>query len=212
MYTVDLLKGRCIPTRSSPKLAVLTAGVVAVPAFAAVFFLGCFLNNQLLMAAQRRGISKYQTMIDDLANSERQLSLRKRQADAVEDLLDVATAVAQYTQWSPVLETLVESMPDSLILTGLEVSERPVRKKVPRPDDPKKSVEVSVPARTLRVRLTGGTETGCDRQVRRLTDRLRVSAAMKALLDDVRVSQGFDQFEGRRAVSYQIDCIFKPGL
>lgn len=212
MHKIDLFKGRRIPARSRPKFAAAAAVVVAAPVLAVAVFIGCYLNNRIIIGAQRRGIAKYQNMIDGLSNSERQLSIRKQKKDTSAFLCEVAAAVRQYTQWSPLLVTLAESMPPSVVLAGLEVNSQPVRRRIPRPCEPDRLVDASVPSRTLRVDVVAGGDGRADHQVKLLTDRLRAAPAMKPLLEDIRISQGLDEFMGRRTVSYQIDCILKPGL
>jgi len=108
--------------------------------------------------------------------------------------------------------TLVENIPDSVVLTSLEVKQRSVKRKVPQKDDPKKMINISVPVRTLHISVCGSPQINCDEAVRDFGDRLRSSALLGPKLEDIRVSQGFDTLQNQDVVSYEIDCIFKPGL
>ena len=73
-------------------------------------------------------------------------------------------------------------------------------------------IDVSVPVRTLGLVVSGSPHFNCDKVVKDFRDRLLVSKELGARLEDIRVSQGMGILEGQDVVSYEINCIFKPGL
>jgi hypothetical protein len=103
-------------------------------------------------------------------------------------------------------------MPDSMVLTRLEVKQRSVNKKVPKKEDPNKMADVSVPVSILQMSVSGRSQANNDKAVKDFKDRLRLSALLAPKLEDIVVSQKSDTFEGQDVVSYDIDCIFKPEL
>jgi hypothetical protein len=213
MYTVDLLQGRGLPTKSRPRLVALAAAVLAVPVVTGAVLLGWYLTNGVFISVQQRSLSRYQAGIDRFSEAiKKQESLEKRQAEVTASVSEISTAVAGYVQWSPILVTLVQKMPASAILTDLKVSTRPVRRKVPRKDNPDKKIEKAVPVRTLRVNVAGTPDAASDKQIRGFTEELRVSEVLGSQLEDIRVSQDLGRFEGRQVPSYLIDCVFKTGL
>jgi hypothetical protein len=103
-------------------------------------------------------------------------------------------------------------MPDSVILTKLEVKETSVKQKVPSKGDPTQMVEVSVPVRKLMMGLSANSKSGCDRQVRDYRDQLRFSDVLAPRLENIVVDRNEDKLDDREVVSYQIDFEFKPGF
>jgi hypothetical protein len=103
-------------------------------------------------------------------------------------------------------------MPDSVVLTSLEVEQDSVKKKVPKKDDPKKTVEISVGVRTLRMKVSGGPQRNCDEAVKEFMDRLSSSEYLEPRLEKISVSQESEKIDGQDVVSYEISCVFKPGF
>ena len=103
-------------------------------------------------------------------------------------------------------------MPDSMILTRLEAKQKFTKKKVAKDNDPKKSVNIAIPARTLSMSICGTVQSSWDKAVRDFRDRLRFSEVLAPRVQDIRVSQQYSTVGGQEVISYDIDCIFKPGL
>ena len=213
MFTIDLLKGQCIPAKSRPEGIAVAAVTFAVPIIIAIVMFGFYLSNIINISVQQREVGRYKKKIDGLSDAlKMQKSFEKEKNVISSCLTEVSSSIARHTQWSPILMTLVENMPDSVILTSLEVKQRSVRRKVPQKDDPKKMINIFVPARTLHISVCGSPQTNCDKAVRDFGGRLRSSALLGPKLEDIRVSQGFDMLESQNVVSYEMDCVFKPGL
>jgi len=111
-----------------------------------------------------------------------------------------------------VLVTLVENMPNSVMLTGLAVREDSVRKKVPKKDNPQEMIEANVPVRILRMSVSGSPQYDCNKEVRDFQERLNSSAFLGPKLENIVVSQESETLEGRDVASYEIDCVFKARL
>ncbi len=213
MFTIDLLKGQCIPAKSRPEGIAIAAATFAVPIIIAIVMFGFYVSNIINISIQKREVVRYKKKIDELSDAiELQESFEKEKQVISSCLTEVSSSIAGHTQWSPVLMTLVENMPDSVVLTSLEVKQRFIKRKVPKKDDPQKKTTISVPVRTLHVSICGSSQTSYDRAVRDFGDRLRSSALLGPRLEDIRVSQGFDMLQNQDVVSYGIDCVFKPGL
>ena len=213
MFTIDLLKGQGIPIRSGPEGIAVAAVAFAVPIIIAIVMFGFYLSNSITMAVQRQDIVKYQAKADALSDAvELQKSFEKEKNAISSGLSEVSSSIGRHTQWTPVLVALVENMPDSMVLTKLEVKQRSVKRKVPGKDDPGKMVDISIPVRTLQMKVCGSAQSNCDKAVRDFRDRLRQSTLLGPKLEGIRVSQRFDTLRGRDVVSYEMDCAFKPGL
>lgn len=213
MFTIDLLKGEAVPAKSRPGGIVIVGATFAAPIIIAIVMFGFYLSNSIAISIQKQEIVSYETKTNELSDAlKMQKSFEKEKNVYSSCLTEVSSSIGIHTQWSPVLRTLVENMPGSVVLTTLEVKQRFVKIKVPHKDDPEKMTNVSVPVRTLCVNVCGSPQSNCDEAVRDFGDSLRSSALLGPKLEDTRVSQGFDILENQNVVSYVIDCIFKPGL
>jgi len=213
MFTIDLLKGQGIPAKSRPEGIAIAAATLAVPVIIAIVMFGLYLRNKIIISVQKQAIANYETKIGGLSDAVELQKSFENEKNAISGCLSEASAsLGRHTQWSPVLATLVKNMPDSVVMTELEVKQSSVKRKVPKKDDPKKMIDISVPVRTLRINVCGSPQSDCDKAVRDFRERLRSSTLLGPKLENIRVSQRLGTLESREVVSYQIECIFKPGL
>jgi Tfp pilus assembly protein PilN len=215
MFTIDLLKGQGIPIRSGPERLVVTAAAVAGPVIAAMVMFGIYLSNAVAISVQQQGIAGYERKIqrEELAAAVQvRQSFEQKKGFINGCLSEVSTAIDRHTQWSPVLRELVENMPDSVILTKLEVRQESVQQKVASKDDPTRKMEVSIPVRRLQMKVSTNTKSGRDRQVQDFRDRLRSSDVLGSKLEDIVVDRKDDKLDAKDVVSYEITIKFKPGF
>jgi len=213
MFTIDLLKGQGIPAKSRPEGIAIAAATLAVPVIIAIVMFGLYLRNKIIISVQKQAIANYETKIGGLSDAVELQKSFENEKNAISGCLSEASAsLGRHTQWSPVLATLVKNMPDSVVMTELEVKQSSVKRKVPKKDDPEKMIDISVPVRTLRIKVCGSPQSDCDKAVRDFRERLRSSTLLGPKLENIRVSQRLGTLESREVVSYQIECIFKPGL
>ncbi len=213
MFTIDLLKGQNVPVKSSSGGIAIVVATVVVPLTVEIVMFGSYLNNKLVVSKNEQEITRCQAEIGELSDAvEMQASLEKQKTTYGNYLSEVKSSINRYAQWSPVLVTLVENMPNSLMLTKLEVKEHTVRKKVPKRDNPQEMIEKNVPVRTLRISVNGSPQYNCDKAVRDFRDSLCSSAFLGPKLDNVGVSQESATLEGKDIASYDIDCVFKASL
>jgi Tfp pilus assembly protein PilN len=127
-------------------------------------------------------------------------------------LSEVSGNLDRHTQWSPVLMTLVKNMPESVILTALDVKQRSTKIKVPQKDDPKKMIDASIPLRTLQMTVVGRAQSNSVEAIKDFSERLRSSSLLGPRLEEIRIAQGVAKLGEEEVISYQINCIFKPGM
>lgn len=213
MFTIDLLKGQAVPIKSTPRSIAVAATAVTVPVIIAIAMFGFYLRNRIVISIQKRTIANYETKITELSDAvELQKSFEKEKNAYSTCLSEVSSCLGRHAQWSPVLVTLVKNMPDSVVLTDIEVKQRSIKRKVPQKDDPKTMISTSVPVRTLQMKVAARPRSNYDEAIRNFSEYLRSSSLLGPKLEDIRVSQELSVLEGQDVVSYQIDCIFKPGL
>ncbi|MFH1719579.1 MAG: hypothetical protein ABIF19_19685 [Planctomycetota bacterium] len=213
MFTIDLLNGQAIPLKSKPGGLAILVVTAAIPVTFAMGMFSFYLHNNITASVEAKEIARYEEEIDKLSDVVKmQAALKREKAAYIDCLTEVKSSITSHTQWSPVLTTLIENMPNSVVLTSLEVEHDSVKKKVPKEDDPKKMVEISVPVRTLRLKVSGGPQRNCDEAVKEFMDRLSSSEFLAPRLEKIGVSQESEKIEGQDVVSYEISCVFKPGF
>jgi Tfp pilus assembly protein PilN len=213
MFKIDLLKGQGVPLKSSPGGIAITAITIAIPLCILVIMFGFNVNDKTYMSIKEQEIVRCQSEIDKLSGAVKlQESLEKEKILYGSCLSEVKSSIGKYIQWSPVLVTLVENMPNSVMLTELEVKQDSVRRKVPKPDNPQEMVDGSVPVKILRMSISGGPQYDCNKEVRDFQDRLQSSAFLGPKLENIVVSRESETLKGRDVASYEIECVFKPRL
>lgn len=213
IFTIDLLNGQAIPLKSKPGGLAFVVATAVIPLTVAMGMLSVYMHNNVAVTVKQREITRCETEIGKLSDAVKlQQALEKEKTTYKNSLSDVRSSIKRHTQWSPILTTLIENMPDSVVLTSIEVEHNSMKKKVPKKDDPKKTVEVDVLVRTLRLTVSSGSERNCDEAVREYRDRLRASPFLGPKLENIAVAQQSETRQGRDVVSYEINCLFKPGL
>lgn len=213
MFTIDLLKGRGIPVKSRPEGIAIGTVTFAVPTIIAIVVLGSYLKNTVAISIRKQEIANYETKIGELSDAVKLKESFEKEKNLISSCLsEVSTSIGRHTQWSPVLVMLVKNIPDSVVLAELQAGQHFIKKEVPAEDDPEEMVDIAVPVRTLQINLFASPGSNCDKAIRDFRDRLRFSDLLGPMLEDIKVSQGFDTFQGRDVLSYEIDCIFQPGL
>lgn len=213
MFTIDLLNGQGLPLKTKPGGVVIVAITAVLPILLAIGTIGFYLHNNVILSLKEREIVKSEAMIDKFSDAmEHREALMREKITYDSCLSEISSSVKNYTQWSPILTTVVENMPESVVLTSFEVERKSVKKKIPDKDDPKNKKEIEVPYRELRLSVWGEAQSNCDEDVRGFQDRLRTSALLGPKLDNIRVSRNSEKIEGRDVFSYEITCVFKPRL
>ncbi|MHC4738995.1 MAG: hypothetical protein ACYS9Y_08845 [Planctomycetota bacterium] len=213
MFEIDLLQGQGVPIKSSPKSIAVATIAFAIPVIVSIVMFSAYLKNNISMSIQKNQIANYEVKIEQLSDALQMQKSFEQEKEAIKTSLDEAKSVlTRHTQWSPILVELVKNMPDSVILSKLEVKQHFTKRKVPKKDDPQKTVDISVPIRTLRITLNADPQTNSDQAVKNFRNNLLASAVIGPKLEDLRISQEVENFLGKEVVSYEIDCILKPQL
>ena len=213
MFTIDLLKGQGTPRKSSPGSVATAATAAFVPVVIAIAMFSFYLLNRIFISVQTSAIASYETKISKMSDAIRQQQDLEEEIKTYNDCLsEVASNLDRHTQWSPSIVTLVKNMPDSVVLKSLSVKQSSTRIKVPQKDDPTKMIDASVPVRSLQMTVVGLPESNCDEAIKNFSEQLRSSSELGPRLKNVRISQGVGKLEDKEVISYQIDCIFKPGM
>jgi hypothetical protein len=214
MFAIDLLKGQGRPVRTKPQGVALFVTTFAVPVLVTILMVGYYVRNGVIISIEKQNITNYDSQIKRLADDLKFKESSELEKSSINSCLnDVTKSIKRHIQWSPVLVTLVENLPDSVVLTGLEVKQSSIKRKTTSKSATDNKNDSSVSVRTLKMRVSGNPSYDCDLEIRKFRDRLRASDYLGPRLEDVVVaSQGHDTVNGHDVVAYDIDCIFKPGL
>ena len=152
-------------------------------------------------------------MKEQLSEKESSLKSIEQEMNGINSRLDeVSSSFYRHTQWTKVLMTMSENMPDSMVLSEFQVKEKPLTKQVPKKNKPEELIVISIPVRTLRMKVSGNSAYDCAQAVKDFADRLRFSENLKDILTEIRISQESDTSKGHDVVYYEIECQFKPGM
>jgi len=210
MFTIDLLKGQGIPARSRPEGIIATAVTVVFPVVIAITMLGIYLSNRVVINIQERELAGYEKKIAGLSEAMRAHKSYEQQKGTIRQR--ISEAIETHEQWSDILVTVVENMPDSLVLERMAVESRTTKVKVQDKKNPKKKSDKSVSIRTLYMTLGGAAGEASDREVQAFRDKLRVSSVLGPKLEDVPVSQQVGMVDDREVITYEMKCIFRPQI
>jgi Tfp pilus assembly protein PilN len=213
MFIIDLLKGEGRPVRTKPQGVAIFVATFAIPMVVAFVMAGFYTRNNVVISVQKQNISSLDVQIKRLSDALKFKEYsEKEKASITNCLTDIASAINRHTQWSSTLMALLENLPDSVVVSSLDVKRSLVKRKA-TVDARGKKIDPSVSVRTLRIKVSGNPSSNCDLEVRDFRDSLKASKDLGPKLDDVVVaSQGHEVIDGRDVVTYDIDCIFKPGL
>lgn len=209
-YEIDLLKGEGIPIRSRPGGTVLACLIVVVPLLLGLTMANLYLDGRVVLSIQRQQLGRLVVGLETLSQAvKRTESLEQEKTRATARLSEIKVALGGYTQWSATLATLIESLSDPLVLTQVEGRRDIVRRKVPAKEDPTRTVDGSVAARTLRLSVGGQQAAATSQAVRSLQDNLRSSPVIGPVLNTITVSQNTALLDGQEAILYELECALK---
>lgn len=213
MFTIDLLKGQGIPARCRPEGLAATAITAIVPVVIAVAMIGLYMSNRVILNIQRQESASCDRKIEELSDAMAAHRLYEQQKSQIKQrVTETAGAIDRYNQWSDVLVTLAENMPDLLVLRRMSVEQYTTRVQVPDTQNPGTNREIMVPARTLKLTLASVGSGDTDNAVREFRDRIRTSSVIGPRLEDIPVSQEMDYIDDQEVITYEMSCIFKPRI
>ncbi|MCK5225816.1 MAG: hypothetical protein KAQ89_03785 [Planctomycetes bacterium] len=213
MFKIDLLKGQGIPIKSRPESIAVMAIAFIVPLLIAIIMFGYYLRTTIIISVQTHEIRNCESNTNKLAeavNLQRSLENEKETINGC--LSDVSLAIANHMQWSPVLETIVKNLPNSVVLTALSVKQEFVNKKVPSKKNFDEMISVSVPMRTLYMKIMANAKYDSAKEVRDFRQQLMLPENLGSKLKTVQVSQQVENYREKDVVFYEINCVFKSEL
>jgi hypothetical protein len=209
LLTIDLLKGQGIPTRSNPEKIALMAMTVIIPTFMSIAMFGYYWKNNVLISIQKQKIENIQKNIVKLAAAQSLLDKSEKEKKFRNDCLsEVSKSISKEYLWTPAIVEIVKLLPDSVLLTSLEIKVNNMKKMIPSKTGGAE-VEVLIPVKRMRISVAERTP-GQGPEIKKFQDNLRSSEFFSPLLESITASQGIASNKDKDAVSYQVECSFKP--
>ena len=213
MFTIDLLKGQAIPIKSKPGGIAVMAGAIVIPVLAVIILVNSYLTGNVALAVGKQQVINYSSQTEKLTDAlALQKSFEEQKNAQYGCLFEVSANIDRHVQWTPILVTVVESMPDTMVITKLEVKRESVRMQIPKKEDPTKMVESSVLIKKMLISVTGDQSRNHDKSVKSFCERMRDSEVLGPIIDKISVNQKNMKNKGKEELFYEIDCVFKPEL
>ena len=210
MHTIDLLKGQGIPAKTTLGSAAMVVVIVVVPILIAAWMVDRYMQNETYIEIKQESIDAEQKTIDEFADDVKfKESMDQKQFAVNAKLSEVSSSLGRYIQWSPVLETLAEHMPDQMVMSGLKAESRTVQQQAASEEDPQR--EVTIIMRKLVRDISGSGKLDYGSLVKAYADSLKSSPVLKPKLEDIVFSQNRGRSVDDNTVSYTMDIKFKPG-
>ena len=210
MHTIDLLKGQGIPAKTTFGGIVVIAFTVIVIVLVTAGTLDWYLQSRFDIDFKQREVAKYRDSITEYTPDVKLYdTLQSRRALLAENLSEVSRCVDTFVQWSPILLTVAESMPEEMIMNELAAQSSSVRLTAKREDDPDKPVEIPIPERTLILAINGRQEGNYDTIARAYRDGLESSVTLGPKLERMDFSLVPGTVAGQQTVSYRMSFIFQ---
>lgn len=208
MHTIDLLRGRGIPAKTTLIGVFLAAITVLAPLGAAAALIDRYFTNEASLEVQVHQLALESKKLDSYSEAIREREAMERNKRKIKNLLaQIAEFTKEQIQWSPIFTTLVEHMPEKMIITSLEAVRKNTSIVVPSKDDANTNTRITVPKRSLVIDIAGKKNEDHDDAVMQLRNELASSPALEERLDDVVISHRAGAEEG--TVSYEVVCVFE---
>ena len=211
MFTIDLLKGKGVPERLKPVTVVLGSVPFVVPVLVAVVLICLYGATAVRVASAQTEITSLDEQIFEyLPEVKFAREINAGISCTNKDLNEVAIAIKQFCQFTGVLETLCEELPDSILFKDIRITGVEDKVKIPDPKDSSKKVESHFMKRTMRISVCGIPSRRTDVAVHGYIKRLQKSEALGSLIERIGIVSEEDcKLDDKTVTLYGIECKFK---
>ena len=211
MFTIDLLKGKGVPDQLKPTMIAIGSVPFVVPVLAAVVLV-CFYGGTFVrIAGAKSEIAPLEKeILEHLPEVKFAREINAGISNTNKDLNEVGVAIKQFCQFSGILETLSEELPDSILFKEIKVTGVREKKKMPDPKDPSKQINGRFMKRVMRISVCGIPSRKTDVAVHEYINRLQESKALGSLIERIGiVSEEDSKLDEKTVTLYGIECRFK---
>ena len=209
MFSVDLLKGRGVPIKTKPGGVYLVAISFIVPVTLASIVLGNYLQNRILLATYQNYYNKAEHGIEEFTNDLQERKLLEKQRDTLRySRGELADVINWNVQWTPVIQILVDNLPDSMVLDKMEAIKSSDTKTVPKRYNPDKTEKISVPKRELTVQFHASAQDENHNLVTKLQSDLYYSLLPLNTVEKIELGP-YSRNEQKKEEQFEIIFIFE---
>ena len=211
MFTIDLLKGKGVPVQLKPATIALGSVPFVVPVLVAVVLICLYGATVVRVAGAQSEIASLDEQIfKHLPEAKFAREINAGINYTNKDLNEVAIAIKQFCQFTGVLETLSEELPDSILFKDIKITGVGDKVKIPDPKDSSKKVESHLMKRTMQINVCGIPSRRTDVAVHEYIKRLQKSEALGSLIERIGiVSEEDGKLDNKTVTLYGIECKFK---
>lgn len=196
-----------MPPRSGPARIIIIVITVLVPSFISLLLAAFYIHNEIVTTINRQEVIKIQDKAVEFSGDVKMQKNMEREAVLYRSCLsEINKHIGKYNQWSPVLVTLVREMPDSVVLTGLDLEHDMIQQETPN-ENPLNAT----PATKLVIKVSNLGQGGYGEDIKDFRNRLYASSMLGSKLENIAFSRKTQEKDGMETISYQIECIFKTG-
>ena len=182
MHTIDLLKGQGLPAKTTLGSVFFTAITFVIPLLIGAGMLGFYVVNKTEIDIQKNLIENYKNEITKSEPNKMKLNKLKTERELyAKKLIEVSKCVDTYQQWTPVLITVAENIPEKMVMKSLSVTNAESRA-IRRINEPNKPLEIPIPQRKMTAELIGSGNEGFNALVQEYQQKLKSAPALKTQL------------------------------
>jgi len=208
MITIDLLKGDGLPVKSRPLITLLATLLALMPLLVAGAVVCDYMRDGVILKNDQAALAKYDDKLQSLRQTSEFLNDLEVQHEVIDGSLnEVAKCITVHSEWSPILMTIAESVPESLALTRLALSRRRIMANVPSPDNPDSTV--LLPGYRFVLQISTDACPDNIETIKQFIQRLRESETLAPRLEDCYMESKIAKSD---LVSYDIHCVFKTRI
>jgi hypothetical protein len=213
MFTIDMLKGKALPPKIKPLGVIMAIVTSAIPVIIVIVIIGLHINNRVVTSIRESEVAALESKIEQLSDAVTlQNALEKQKTYFAVCISEIKSSIKKFNQWSPILTSLVENMPNSVVLTDLEIKLKSKKIKVPDKNDPENLIDKDIPITTVRLIVSDIQESNSDKAIQDYKDSICSSSVIGPKLEKITVSRESETSRERSVVKYMIDCVFKAQI
>lgn len=207
MFSIDLLKGKGLPHKTSPKRVLAKAVPFIVPVLLVAAWALSYQSDCAKAASHKAVIDENQLVVEAQAKNVKSYQQVNSQINRLDHCLNDLNAGLNYrVQVSDLLVAFIETLPDDIFIDEIEFDRKPTmeKRKDPKTNDITQYLSIN---RQLNLMLCRYDTDGDDQMVWDYIDALKQTEVLVPVFKDFKMtSQQQGMVDGRSATYYQIEC------
>lgn len=207
MFSIDLLKGKGLPRKSSPKRAVVKAVSFLIPVMVVAAWAMSYQRDCALAIEQKTVAQENQAVIEAASKDVKVFQRINSRTTEMNRCLDELTAALSYrVQVSDLLVEFAQNLPAEILIYEMDLERQAVKEKVKNKKTGNNESHLAV-TRELKLTLCGFDSENSDQLVQDYVDLLKQSEVLSPVFVEINpTAQQRGVVDGRPATYYEIEC------